>query len=313
MAYGSGKYIFELADGWAKWPPGWSLGMVSGLATDSSDRLYVFQRGGPQPVVVLDRNGQVERTWGEGSFDKPHGIYVSPDGFVFCADYGNHTVSKFTPEGKLLMVLGNKGRPSDSGYERKPGASMESAVETIKRGAPPFNLPTNTMVSRSGHIYVSDGYGNARVHKFSPDGKLLLSWGEPGTGPGQFMLVHRVWLDTQERVWVADRHNSRVQVFSPQGEFIKQWPCFRPTDVFIDRNDIVYLGEGKPNHAVGLYSTEGQPLARLARKADSPVDAPAWTPHTLAVDSRGDIYISGSLGAATGASSPGTVLKLVRQ
>src|SRR5262249_34409985 len=149
-------------------------------------------------------------------FVRPHGIWIGPDDSVYLTDDNGHAVRKFTIEGKLLLTLEPCGRPSDTGVR-------DMDYRTIRCGAGPFNLPTNLATSPRGELYVTDGYGNARVHKFSPDGKLLRSWGEPGTGPGQFNLPHGIGIDSQGRVFVADRENSRLQLFSPDGDFLEEW------------------------------------------------------------------------------------------
>ena len=216
LLYGTGKYSYELVDGWARCPEGYSFLNVGGLCIDSQDRVYVFNRGA-HPVMIFDREGNLLTSWGEGFFKRTHGSYIGPDDAIYCTDDSSHTVSKFTPEGKLLLVLGTKDEPSDTGYVQQP--DLYESLATIKRGGPPFNRPTGTALSLSGEIYVTDGYGNARVHKFSPDGILLFSWGEPGDAPGQFRIPHSVWVDKRERVWVCDRHNNRILIFNDKGEF----------------------------------------------------------------------------------------------
>ena len=184
--------------------------------------------------------------------------------------------------------MGIEGRASDTGY--RAARDFFDGLGSISRGAPPFNRPTGVALSSSGDIYVSDGYGNARVHKFSPEGELLLSWGEPGPAPGQFRLPHFIRVDKNDRVWVADRENSRLQIFNANGEFITQWTdLIRPTDMCIDGNDIVYVTELCLR--ISIFSYDGTLLARWGNE-QHPVDAPLFiAPHTVAVDSRGDIYI----------------------
>ena len=169
MLYYTGKHAYKLVNEWAKLPEGWSYGDVCGLSIDSQDRVYVLNRGA-HPVMVFDRDGNFLTSWGEGFFKRAHGSCIGPDNSVYCTDDVNHTVSKFTPEGDLLQVLGNIDEPSDTGYVLKSG--LHESLATIERGGPPFNRPTGVALSPSGEIYVSDGYGNARVHKFSPDGTL---------------------------------------------------------------------------------------------------------------------------------------------
>ncbi len=295
MLYGTGKYTYELVDGWAKIPEGWSLDSVPGLSVDSQDRVYAFSRS-DHPLTVFDREGNLLTSWGVESVQgRPHGICVGPDGSVYCAyDQISHTVSKFTPDGKLLMTLGNKDQPSDTGYVRRPNTSMNERLATIRKGGPPFNCPTGVALSSSGEIYVSDGYGNARVHKFTPDGTLLFSWGEPGTSPGKFRLPHHVWVDKQDRVWVCDRENSRIQIFNAQGEFLSQWnDCACTSAIFIDKDEeIVYVAETRMR--ISIWTFDGRLLAHLGWQGHDYLgrtDLSSITPHGIAVDSRGDIYI----------------------
>src|SRR5262249_5651506 len=160
-------------------------------------------------------------------------------------DDGNHTVRKFTPQGELLLTLGTAGVPSDTGYVGpQPGISGSTLLGTIKRGGPPFNCPTNLAFAPNGEFYVSDGYGNARVHRFTPDGTLLQSWGEPGAEPGQFNLPHGIAVHPDQRVFVADRENDRIQIFSPDGGFLDQWlDVQRPTQLLIGADGVVHVAE----------------------------------------------------------------------
>lgn len=293
MLYGTGKYTYELVDGWAKYPEGFSFFDVGGLSIDSQDRVYVLSRSA-HPVMVFDREGNLLTSWGEGLFKRAHGICVGPDGSIYCTDCGNHTVSKFTPEGKLLLTLGNKDQPSETGYMKQP--DPDESVATIRRSGPPFNSPTGVALSSSGEIYVSDGYGNARVHKFSPDGTLLLSWGEPGDAPGQFRWPHSVFVDKWERVWVVDRRNDRIQIFNAKGEFLSQWTGLRyPTGIFIDGEETVYVSE--IGRQVNMFTIDGKLLVRwgmsrlVTSQGQDKKTALFLAPHTIAVDSRGDLYV----------------------
>jgi sugar lactone lactonase YvrE len=153
-------------------------------------------------VLVYERDGTFLRSWGERQFtERTHGITVTSDGAVFCVDDAGHDVRKYTPDGQLLMRLGT-GRASDTRYDGKVMASI--------RGGPPFNRPTNLAVAPDGELFITDGYGNARVHVFSADGRLLRSWGEPGTGPGQFMLPHGLAVLRDGRVAVATARTTAV-------------------------------------------------------------------------------------------------------
>jgi DNA-binding beta-propeller fold protein YncE len=298
MPYGKGKYTYELVDWQAKFPGGWSPVEVNSLVVDSKDRLYAFNTG-EYPVTVFDREGNLLKTWGGKFFGHSHHALIGPDDSIYYADDGNHTVSKLTLEGKLLMTLGKKDQPSDTGFswvtetgERRP---FMDALMSVKRSGPPFNGPTHIALSASGEIYVTDGYGNARVHKFSPDGKLLLSWGEPGKGPGQFIVPHAIAVDKRGRVLVADRHNNRIQVFDAKGKYLDEWGGLElPTDIVIDDDQTVYVAELAPR--ISIFDIKGKLTARWGNEGRTKEDPLMVTLHTIAVDSRGDIYVGEVMG-----------------
>ena len=287
MPYGAGKHRYELVDGWAKLPKGWSFLDVGGIAIDKEDKVYVLNRG-EHPVIVFDRDGNMVRSWGEGFFSRAHGSCIGPDNSIYCTDDRIHVVAKFTPDGKLLMTLGSKGHATDTGYVET--FDFWESLTTIVRGAPPFNRPTGVSISPKAEIYVADGYGNARIHKFSAEGKLLLSWGEPGGEPGQFRLPHSVRVDRHGKVWVVDRENNRIQIFDGNGKFLTQWTdLVRPTDLFIDEDDTVYVSE--LSKRVGIFTVDGKLLARWGNPGKKKEEALFLAPHAIAVDSRGDIYV----------------------
>ena len=310
MAFGHGEYTYDVVEGWAKLPPDWTFVEVPGVDVDSKDRVYVFNRG-IHPVMVFDSEGNFLRSWGEGIFSWPHSLHIGPDDSVYCVD-GDHTVRKFTPEGRLLMTLGKKNQPSDT-------CCVNKDYRTIKQASGPFNFPTGVAFGPSGNIYVSDGYGNARVHKFSNDDNLLLSWGEPGTGPGQFNLPHGICVDEQGTIYVADRENCRIQLFDPNGEFITQWDANRPTDLFIHGENlyVAELGFRAGTRTVRTTPKDGSPLARvsilnlegelLARWGGEDGCAPGnfFAPHSICVDSRSDLYVGEVTFSAAG--KPGKV------
>jgi DNA-binding beta-propeller fold protein YncE len=272
---------------------------VAGVATDSRDRVYVFNRG-EHPVMVFDRDGTFLTSWGEGLFARPHGIVVGPDDAVYCTDDLGHSVRKFTADGRLLSSLAVSGTTSDTG-----ATSMD--YRTILRAGPPFHYPTNVALSAEGELYVSDGYGNARVHKFSVDGRLLFSWGEPGDGPGQFRLPHGIAVDRQGTVYVADRENSRIQLFTPDGTYLSEWTdVARPCQVFLDGAGNVYVAElgfragmwpgttapaDAPGGRVSIFDPHGNLRARWGGGRSPCAAGDFFAPHGICVDSRGDIYV----------------------
>lgn len=287
MEYGSGKHRYELVEPWAKLLEGESFVDVCGISIDSEDRIYVFNRS-KRPMIVFDRDGNEISSWGESLFKRPHGSCMTADGHIYLTDDYSHVVYKFSKEGDLLMTIGNMDQPSDTGHHW--GLDIFERISSIKRAAEPFNMPTGVAISSTGDIFVSDGYGNARVHKFSADGKLLLSWGEPGPGKSQFRLPHNIWIDKADRVWIADRENHRVQIFDSEGKFLDQWTdLLRPTHVYMDKDETVYISE--LCRRISIFSIDGKLLARWGNESHS-LDEPLLVgPHVICVDSRGDLYV----------------------
>ena len=302
--------MYDVVEGWEQLPAGFSHPDVAAVAVDRGGRVYLFCRA-EHPVLVYERDGRFVRSWGEGMFTmRAHGITVAPDGSVWCVDDGDQTARKFDPDGRLLLTLGTSGRASDTGYDGK-------TVTSIARGGPPFNRPTNVAVAPSGELYVTDGYGNARVHRFSAKGELIGSWGEPGVGPGQFMLPHGIAVHDDGRVFVADRENDRIQIFSPDGEFLAEWDVQRPTQLAFDAVGNAVVAElpwragsrsfrrGQiASHLPGRVSILDKSGVVIARLGDhGPVD-PIWgaadpcrpgnfcAPHGLAIDPNGDLYVA---------------------
>ncbi len=273
---GTGKYTFELIEDWAKLPDGWVLGQT-GIVTDSQDRVYLFNRS-DHPLIVLDRDGNFITSWGEGVLDDAHGLHIDDDENIYLPVKNSHVVQKYDRSGNLLMTLGEWYKPSDTGWS---GITEEPAL----RAAGPFNRPSDVSMSPDGYLYISDGYGNARVHKFDKGGTLLSSWGAPGkTEPGEFHVPHGVWVHTDGRVFVADRENNRVQIFTQEGEFLTQWTGFaRPCDFFIDENNVVFIPE--LDGFLSIVDIDGTVIS----KWDGPFGA---TAHAVWVDAHGDLYIN---------------------
>ncbi len=280
VAVGTGKYTYELVEGWGRLPQGWVLGQT-GIVTDSHDRVYLFNRS-DHPMIVLDQDGNFLTSWGEGVLTSAHGMFIDADENIYLPVMLSHVVLKYSSKGNLLMTLGTWDRPSDTGWSG-------NYRDTVQRAAGPFHRPTDVSLSPTGDLYISDGYGNARVHKFTADGRLQFSWGRPGkTSPGDFHVPHGVWVHTDGRVFVADRENNRIQIFSPDGEFLNQWTGLaRPCDIFIDADEVVYVPE--LNALISILTIDGKVLSRWP----SPTGTGAGDGgHAVWVDSHGDIYIN---------------------
>jgi DNA-binding beta-propeller fold protein YncE len=291
---------FEVCKGWGVLPEGWNFLEVAGVATNSRDRVFVFNRG-EHPIIIFDRNGRFEGAWGEGLFTRPHGITIGPDDAVYCSDDSDHTVKKFHPEGKPLMTLGTSGCPSDTGVE-----GMD--FRTIRCAGPPFHYPTNVALAADGSLYISDGYSNARIHRFSREGVHLFSWGEPGSGPGQFRLPHGIAVAPDGTVVVADRENSRLQFFNPEGRYLRQCTdVARPCQALVDAASLVYVAElgyragmwpgttspsaDATGGRVSVFDWDGKLVARWGGGLNPFAPGDFYAPHDLCLDSRGDLYV----------------------
>lgn len=271
---GEGKYTYELIRDFLKMPAGESLGIVSRVATDSQDRVYVFQRKNP-PVVVFDRDGKYLGAWGTGEVTDPHGLKIVDD-IIYTTDRSDSVAKSFTLNGKPLLELGQRGVHSDTGCKGAPWLA--------ERAAGPFNHPTEMIAHPNGDLYVTDGYRNARVHRFTRDGQLVASWGTPGKAEGQFHLPHSIAIDGQGKLYVADRANKRIQIFSPDGDFLGMWTGMGgPNDITRGRDGNYYIAEqedGEKPAYVCVRDANGTVLTRLESRHV----------HGVGVDSRGDIY-----------------------
>ena len=285
---GDAPYRYEVAESWGALPDGWAFRECAAVGVDSGGNVYVFNRG-EHPMIVFDADGNFLRSWGEGIYPRAHGITMSPDDTIFCTDDGDHTVRKCRLDGSVIFTLGVPGTPA-------PFMSGD-----------PFNRCTHVAIDpQTAEFYVSDGYGNARVHKYSPDGKLLFSWGESGTGEGQFNIAHNICADQDGYIYVADRENQRVQVFDKNGRFETQWKNMaRPCGLYIDQSgdQTVYVGElgvsiGPNAQAYGLgpriaiHDTAGRVLARLGDGPESEAPGSFIAPHGVCINAQGDIFVA---------------------
>jgi hypothetical protein len=270
-----GDYRYELDDSWPAMPESWEFTLCSDVAVDSRDRVWVFSRG-KHPVSVWTAGGKFVGSWGEGEYRDPHGIYIDGEDNVWLTDTQWHVVEKRSQDGRLLLELGQRGHANPTVSQKGDNGR-------------PFNMPSGVALGKQGDIFVSDGYGNRRVHRFSPKGELRKSWGRSGDGPGEFALLHNIGVDPRGRVFICDRENSRIQVFDQEGEFITMWnDVLSPGDVYFGPDRLCYVAEqGRPT-GVSIFTLDGKLVSRWRGGPDGVTEAP----HGIWADSKGDIYVA---------------------
>ena len=254
---------YESVPNFLKLPTNLYLGESMGVATNSKGHVFVFTRSANTRLFEFDQNGTYVREIGEGSygFEFAHSVRVDPEGNIWAVDACNHMVYKMDPQGKVIMRLGQKG--------------------VSGMGSNNFYLPTDVAFAANGDIYVSDGYGNPRVVKFTRAGKYLLQFGKRGTGPGEFGLPHNVVVDARGRVYVTDRDHQRVEVFDSNGEFLHQWKTYGGVStLFMTKDQHIWVGGF-------LQDLDGKVLGRLP----FPPDGDGGVHGTTVTDS-GDVYLA---------------------
>ena len=322
---GSGKWTFQPVTNWPHVPTDVDMKEAVGVAVDSRDRVFVFSRSN-RPLMVFTADGDYVDGWGDGLFARPHGIWIDRDDTLLLVDDMGHSVRRFSADGELLQTIGPSGEPSVTNID-----GMD--FRTISHGAEPYNMPTNIVADSVGDLFITDGYGNARVHHFSADGKYVKSWGEPGSGPGQFNVPHGLGVDADDRLYVADRENSRVQIMSRDGVLLEEWAdVVRPCEVFVGRDGMVFVAElglrsglfpwEQPDPAssgsrMSIFNTNGELQARWGGgdKPESPGDF--YSLHDVQADSIGNLYTaevtaSASLNATRASTGCPTLRKFLR-
>jgi hypothetical protein len=279
---------YQLVEGWAQLPEGVQWGVMSAVDIDSHGTIYAFKRSEPgqkvgelsSRVMVFDPHGKFMKSWGEDMFSSAHGLRVERDGFIWITDKTGDQVFKFSPDGELLMTLGKKGVAGDNN----------------SRDA--LNGPSDVVIAKNGDIFVSDGEStNTRVVKFSKDGKFIKCWGTKGSGPGELDLPHNIVMDSEGRLYVADRSNKRIQVFDQDGKYLDQMTQFgAPAGMFMTKDDTLYVVAGAPENRLTVGTKDGKVLDRMEG-----LNGPHW----VAVDSGGAVYIAEVAGQA--------LLKFVRK
>lgn len=286
---------YHVVHGWPQLPPGRDLGAVSGVGVDAHGDVFVFHRNGrvwpassvlstqsialPTVTVFDGRTGRILSEWGANTFAMPHGLTVDARGHVWLTDVALQQVYEYSRDGRLLMTLGARGVAGNDSRH--------------------FNRPTEVAIARDGSFYVSDGYRNTRIVKFSPKGKFLFQWGTSGDKPGQFNLPHCVKLDQEDRVYVCDRSNARVQIFDAQGHFLAQWKgaeIGRPYDLAIAPDGSMLIADGgdqpdtPPDRSgVALVGPDGKVADRFGRWGN--YDGEFEMAHGIAVGPDGAVYV----------------------
>ena len=257
---------YTLDAGWGRLAEGDAWGEVTGVEIDSGGTIIALRRSNP-PFVELDRSGKVLKTWGGGMFVWPHGFRIDRDGYLWVTDGRaangrGQQVFKMTRDGKVVMTLGTAGV---SGSD-----------------AATFNGPCDVAIGANGDIFVADGHVNARVVKFTRDGKFIKAWGQAGKAPGEFSVPHAIAIDSQGRVFVADRGNRRLQIFDQDGKFLDEWAQFgRPSGILITADDTLYVPDIQDKQGVVIGSAKTGVVRGLLS---------GTLPESVAVDPDGSIY-----------------------
>ena len=258
---------YRLVENWVQFPPEVTKwGSATGVDVDSHDNVYVFHRNDAMPIMAFDRNGKFLRAWGQGMFQTTHFLKTDRDGNVWVTDRGAMVAYKFSPEGKLLLTIGQKGVKGDNDSKDA------------------YNGMADVVVAKNGDIFIADGEGpNTRVVKLSKDGKFIKWWGGKGTAPGQFDQPHSITMDGKGRIYVGDRSNNRIQIFDKDGKFLDQWTNFGvPWGVTV-KDDLIYVVDGTANNYLLIARLkDGKVIDRIEGLSNATA---------VAVDSHGAIYV----------------------
>lgn len=277
IGHGAHRYSFQRQ--WAKLPRHWSFGSSNPKdrpprtalkgAVAANGEVYVLSRSA-HPVMLFTPEGDFITSWGEALYSNfVHSISIAPDGDVYVIDSGLHAIFHHKPDGTLVRTLGTPGMPSPTWQGN------------------PFNMPTHIVFHPNGDAYVSDGYGNKRVHRFAMDGTHKFSWGGHGEGPGQFSLVHFIALDATGRIYITDREIDRIQIFDENGTWLADWrgTFDMPSDIAIGK-DAMYVGG---RDGLSIWTHDRQEIIRW--KADEPY-AGAFNIHGVWLDAQENIYLA---------------------
>jgi len=260
-------------------PPGMNMGSTSGVAINSKGHIIVLARG-TTPLMEFDANGKFIRGFGEGLFDRPHGLRIDSDDNIWATDVASHVLYKLNPDGRIMMVQGVKG-----------SAGEMHAYGHLRL----LNEPTDVAFAPGGEIYVSQGHGQAesRVLKFDKDGNFIKVWGKKGAGPSEFNLAHSIAVDAGGLLYVADRNNQRIQVFDAEGQYQREWKLpGTPCGLFIDREQNLWLAHGHAGQVLKL-DRKGTVLGAMGQQ--SKALGQFGEAHFLTISAKDEIYVADTL------------------
>ncbi|MBA30485.1 MAG: peptidylglycine alpha-amidating monooxygenase [Dehalococcoidia bacterium] len=278
---------FEPVNNWAKIPHPLKFIEATSVAVDSVNNVYVFNRG-INPIMIFNKDGDFIDTWGEGKFTRPHSIFIDDEDFLYLVDDGGHCVYKMTSNGDLIFTLGIPGNPSPW---------QEGGM---------FNRPTDLAIDSDKNLYVSDGYGNSRIHKFDNFGNHVLSWGESGSDPGQFSLPHNITFHEEGFLVVCDRENFRVQFFDTNGSFVRQIHFHRPQAICSGKGvfsgKLIISEAGSPSlnqsnvpnlgNLIKIIDFDGKEICRFGNSLGGELPDQFISPHGITQDNDGNIYVA---------------------
>lgn len=282
MILSSGGFSYSIDPQPLSWPAGEAMPAICGIAVKNG-KLYLANRSALYPVAVFSEDGQFLKGFGrECCFVRSHGLWVDEDESLFVCDDGRHVIYHFSAEQEIISTLGTLDKPSDNGYD--PTVPWPHDLYTIERAGEPFNRPTDIMRASDGRLFVADGYGNTAVHRFSADEKHELTWGGPGRENGKFRLPHTLCEDGRHHIWVCDRENHRVQIFTMDGEFLHSIERMdMPSECWCD-GEYMYIIEGFG--FLSIYDFDYHRVARIGYPQSVLTGA-----HSIAGDEHGNLYV----------------------
>jgi DNA-binding beta-propeller fold protein YncE len=272
-------------------PNGMTMGPPASVAFDSRGHMFVLTRG-DKTFFEFAKNGAFIRAFGDKLFTRSHGLRIDRDDNLWATDVGAHVVVKFNPRGDVLLTLGTKG---------------EAGEWNEATGSRKFNQPNDIAIAANGDVFVAQGHtpgpsGDARVLKFDKSGRFIKSWGGKGTGPGQFQVAHGIDIDREGRLWVADRENQRIEIFTADGAFVREIKyAGLPCGLKIGRRSI-FMVNGFAGQLLEL-DLDGKVVAALGKPGTGLGEF--GEAHMIAVSPKGEIYVADTVNA--------TLTKFVKQ